>query len=180
MIQTVGVRQGDCMAPVLFLFMVMAFADTLEKEWVKSGLQMATLRQHTHSTQDVGRLTGQKKKYFEQGTPLTLFCVLYVDDGAFPFKNCEQLTCGLSLIYLHFTRFGLEMHVVRGKKVPKTECIFFPPPGFFIWKSIMPAVNGISSKKLSVLKDKMKQDLYVRNTDKFNWFSVQSYNSLAS
>ena len=30
MIQTVGVRQGDCMAPVLFLFMVMVFAETLE------------------------------------------------------------------------------------------------------------------------------------------------------
>ena len=24
--QTVGVRQGDCMAPVLFLFMIMVFA----------------------------------------------------------------------------------------------------------------------------------------------------------
>ena len=31
MIQTVGVRQGDCMALVLFLFMVMAFSETLEK-----------------------------------------------------------------------------------------------------------------------------------------------------
>ena len=31
MSQKVGVRQGDCMAPVLFLFMVMAFAKTLEK-----------------------------------------------------------------------------------------------------------------------------------------------------
>ena len=29
--QTVGVRQGYCMDPVLFLFMVMAFAETLEK-----------------------------------------------------------------------------------------------------------------------------------------------------
>ena len=29
MIQTVGVRQGDCMAPVVFLFMIMAFAETL-------------------------------------------------------------------------------------------------------------------------------------------------------
>ena len=29
--QTVGVRQGDCMAPVLFLFMMMAFAETLGK-----------------------------------------------------------------------------------------------------------------------------------------------------
>ena len=31
MSQTVGVMQGDCTAPVLFLFMVMTFAETLEK-----------------------------------------------------------------------------------------------------------------------------------------------------
>ena len=31
MSHTVGVRQGDCMAPVIFLFMVMAFSKTLEK-----------------------------------------------------------------------------------------------------------------------------------------------------
>ena len=31
MSQTVGVRQGDCMAPALFLFMVMTFSETLEK-----------------------------------------------------------------------------------------------------------------------------------------------------
>ena len=84
-----------------------------------------------------------------------------MDDGAFPFENREQLTRGISLIYSHFTRFGLEMHVVKGEKVSKTECIFFPPPGFFSRKSIMPAVNGMSRKKLSVLKYKMKQESYV-------------------
>ena len=31
MSQTVGVRQGECMTPVLFLFMVMVFSETLEK-----------------------------------------------------------------------------------------------------------------------------------------------------
>ena len=30
MCQTLGVRQADCMAPVLFLFMVMDFSETLE------------------------------------------------------------------------------------------------------------------------------------------------------
>ena len=29
--QTVGVTQGDCMAPVLFILVVVAFAETLEK-----------------------------------------------------------------------------------------------------------------------------------------------------
>ena len=98
MSQTVGVRQGDCMAPVIFLFMIMAFTETLEKEWVKDRLQMATFRQHTHSPQDVGRLTGHKKKYFEHGTPLAPFCVLYVDNGASPFENHEQLTNGIYFI----------------------------------------------------------------------------------
>ena len=154
--QTVGMRQGDCMEPVLFLFMVMDFAETLEKEWVKAGLQMATFRQHTHSPCDVGRLTGHKKKTFKQGTLLGLFYVLYVDDGAFPFENCDQLTHGLSLIYSHFTNFGLEMHGGRGKKSSKTECVLFPPPGFFDRKCIMPADNGMSSKSLLVPKEKTK------------------------
>ena len=43
MSQNVGVRQGDCMAPVLLLFMVMAFAETLEKEWKKAGLIITSL-----------------------------------------------------------------------------------------------------------------------------------------
>ena len=81
MIQTVGVRQGDCIVPVLFLFMVMAFAKTLEREWVKAGLKMVSFRQHTHSPQDVVRLTGHKKNYFEQVNPLALFCFLYVNNG---------------------------------------------------------------------------------------------------
>jgi len=33
--QSVGVRQGDNMAPVLFLFFMPAFAQTLELEWKK-------------------------------------------------------------------------------------------------------------------------------------------------
>ena len=37
--QKVGVRQGDCMSLVLFIFMIMAFAETLEKEWIKSDLK---------------------------------------------------------------------------------------------------------------------------------------------
>ncbi len=31
--QEVGVRQGDNMAPVLFLFLMTAFAETLDIEW---------------------------------------------------------------------------------------------------------------------------------------------------
>ena len=44
------------------LFMVMAFAETLEKEWTKAGLRMITLQQRSHSPQDIGKLTGHKVK----------------------------------------------------------------------------------------------------------------------
>ena len=38
-LQEVGVRQGDNMAPVLFLFLMNAFADSLEKIWESKGLE---------------------------------------------------------------------------------------------------------------------------------------------
>ena len=38
--QTVGVRQGDNLSPVLFLFYMSAFAESLETEWEQQGLGM--------------------------------------------------------------------------------------------------------------------------------------------
>ena len=39
--QTVGVSQGDNLSPVLFVFMMSAFAEALEYEWEKSGMRQA-------------------------------------------------------------------------------------------------------------------------------------------
>ena len=36
---------------------------------------------------------------------------LYVDDGAFPFGLRDDLKSGMNLIFHHFGRFGLEMHI---------------------------------------------------------------------
>ena len=156
--QTVWVRQGDCMAPVLFLFVVMAFAETLETEWIKTDIKMINLRQHTHSPREVGKLTGHKKNKFEQVTILALFCVLYVDDGAFAFEDRDQLTRSLNLIYQHFTRFGLKIHIEKGKKASKTECIFFPPPGFLRLKINLSTKN--SKRKKRMLVTNTKQESY--------------------
>ena len=43
--QTVGVRQGDCVAPVLFLFMLMVFAETLEIRWRQTALNILIFHQ---------------------------------------------------------------------------------------------------------------------------------------
>ena len=39
--QTVGVRQGDNLSPVLFLFFISAFAESFETEWKHQGLGKA-------------------------------------------------------------------------------------------------------------------------------------------
>ena len=73
MSQTAGVRKGDCMSPVLFLFVVMAFAELLEKEWSKSGLDMIEMLQHTHSPRDFGQPTNHKNNKLSEGNLLSLF-----------------------------------------------------------------------------------------------------------
>ena len=56
---------------------------------------------------------------------LTLFCVLYVDDGTFPFEDRRQIELVLSLIYNPFVQFGIDMHIGPGSKASNTEYIFF-------------------------------------------------------
>ena len=51
--QTVGVRQGDNMAPVLFLFMMNAFAELLETEWKRKEIPVLTVM-----TADINNIEG--------------------------------------------------------------------------------------------------------------------------
>ena len=55
----------------------------------------------------------------------------YVNHGAFIFNSRANMTKGLALLYRHFGQLELEMHISRDTTASKTECVFFPPPGFF-------------------------------------------------
>ena len=133
--QTVGVRQGDNMAPVLFLFLMSAFAETLEAEWKRERIGVCTVRSFVGSslTSGKGKLRGHlPKEYLSRDlTAVEIFQCLYVDDGAFIFNSRADMTRGLALLYRHFGRLGLEMHIGRGTAALKTECVFSPPPSFF-------------------------------------------------
>ena len=45
----VGVKQGDSVAPVLFLFLMMAFAEAIEQECNKNGIEKIEFKRHTNS-----------------------------------------------------------------------------------------------------------------------------------
>ena len=82
-----GVKQGDSVAPVLFLFIMMSISETLEEEWAKKNLQMIKFRQKINSPQSSGRITRHPAKKFSLGNLFEIFCMLSVDDGAFDFET---------------------------------------------------------------------------------------------
>ena len=111
--------------PVLFLFIIVAFLYTLTIELKGMGLNMMLLRTQTNSPRYFGSLKEQLPNTFSEGVFLELSNVLYVDDGAFPFKYREQITLGAQLIFDHFKLFGLEMHISRGGGRPRQNACPF-------------------------------------------------------
>eukprot|EP00978_Attheya_sp_CCMP212_P017788 scaffold47921_cov55-Attheya_sp.AAC.5 len=73
---TVGVKQGDAMAPVLFLFLMQAFAETLEDSWEEAEIEVPTYNYCPNRENPIGRLINQRTK--SKGTLLLLNNLLYV------------------------------------------------------------------------------------------------------
>eukprot|EP00978_Attheya_sp_CCMP212_P007080 scaffold16510_cov49-Attheya_sp.AAC.1 len=57
------------------------------------------------------------------GTAFDLFYFLYI--CAMLFTSREDLVIGTEAIYKHFARFGQQMHIGRGTKKSKSECIMY-------------------------------------------------------
>ncbi len=135
--QSVGVRQGDNMAPVLFLFLMSAFAETLEIKWKNASTSVCTVRSviGTELANGGGKLCGHlPKDYLSRSlTAAEILQCLYIDDRAFIFTMHAHLTKGVVLINQHFAHLGLERHIGPEGSPPKTECVFPPPPRVFLF-----------------------------------------------
>ena len=107
----VGVKQEDIMAPILFLFLIMAFAKTLEDKWTALGLSKAQFASKFNKPRSTGQLVIHRPGTFLSGILFDLFCMLYVDYGAFLFKSRTDIIKGITLLSDHFAQFGLEMHI---------------------------------------------------------------------
>ena len=53
--------------------------------------------------------------------------MIYLYNGAFVFESRTDIKKGITLLYYHFARFGLEMHIGTGKK-HQTMNAYFPHP----------------------------------------------------
>ena len=83
----VGVKQRYSMDPVLFLLLMMAFAETLEDEWTTLGLSKPQFARKDNSPRSTGQLVRHRNGTFLSGIPFDLFCMIYVDDSAFVFES---------------------------------------------------------------------------------------------
>ncbi len=89
--QSVGVRQGDNMAHVLFLFLMSAFVETLKIEWKNTDISICTVQSviGTELANRGGKLCEHiPKNYLSRSlTVVDILQCLYVDDGAFIFMT---------------------------------------------------------------------------------------------
>ena len=112
---------------------------------------MIKFKRHSNSPQSLGISTSHPEKTFSHGTLFEIFCILYVDDGEFAFETRKDIEIGSNLVFQHFNRFGLQMHIGFKSKLSKTECVFFSALGHFK-SAALPTYS--SSSLLVTLKQK--------------------------
>jgi hypothetical protein len=124
---TMGVKQGDAMAAVLFIIVIQTMTKTLTPLWLEAEITMPEFRFHKETKSCYGKMKGQSTT--TKGTGFKMFLSLYVDDSSFIFETKEDMQKGASILYHHMKRVGLRMHIGRDGGKSKTEALYFPPPG---------------------------------------------------
>jgi hypothetical protein len=127
---TCGVKQGDNLGPILFIFMIQAVSTTLDKKW---DFETPDFRWHGMKTNGRHKWNpnlGKGTSTATEGTPFSFWKSYYVDDAAFLFLNRENIVRASKLIMSHFKRFGLTVHSgsKRDDEPSKTEAMYIPRP----------------------------------------------------
>ena len=116
-----GVQQGDNMAPILFIYIMMAATNTLRHQIGKEKPKFWYFPNNKNRGRFIRQPTNSKGETFSTDN------LLYVDDGVFLTESREEAKATAQKIYTHFAQFGLQMHMGSSNKRLKMEAIYFPP-----------------------------------------------------
>ena len=116
----IGVKQGDILGPILFLFFIAAVMITWKKTYTGSFCIFRSKQDYT--------MTG--RSYKSRGDEFELADSEYADDTAVLFEDRTEAEVGVPHIINHFARFGMEVHQGdrHPKKGSKSEALFCSKP----------------------------------------------------
>lgn len=113
---TIGVKQGDPLSPVLFLFYIQACLETLSLP--------DSITKLAFQTKADGRMSGRNHR--NRGSEFTFDKSCFADDCALLFDSRKDTEVGMPIIHSHFMKFGLRIHVGSNSKKSKTEFMYVP------------------------------------------------------
>jgi hypothetical protein len=122
-LSTSGVKQGDNLAPVLFIFVIHAVSNTLDKKWVSQPLTLDGFR-------TLKLEASREDNYAEPITPTSVLVLQVLLCRRYGLHSSQPRRV-IAAIVSHFRRFGLTIHTGSKRKGEdsKTEAIHFPRPG---------------------------------------------------
>ena len=112
------------MSPVLFLFVIQAFLETLQLKAQPAQFAFFPEKKNSSSKSQNGRLLSQNTT--AKGSPFSFNTSFYVDDSFFLFHSRSELHQAITQLDKHFSRFGLIMHLGSNSIKSKSEAMFFP------------------------------------------------------
>ena len=101
---TIGVRQGSCEGPVLFLFIMQAAMETLE--WPDG------VSKPEFMTREYGKITGERSSRVRDASSFELWASLFAGDFVLLFQSRDEIIRGSSHIFAHLRKFGLCMRML--------------------------------------------------------------------
>jgi hypothetical protein len=93
----IGMRQGACEGPVLFIFIMVAAMETMEWPVAKPTFRTSTANHHLH---------GERSDRKREATSFEFFAFLFADDCAVLFESHKDMVIGMDYMYKHFLKFG--------------------------------------------------------------------------
>ena len=91
------------------------------------GLSKAQFVRKDNSPKSTGQLVSHRPGTLSSEILFDIFCILYVDGGAFVFESRTDIEKGITLLSDHFDRFGLEMHIGKGGNHQRLNTYFSRP-----------------------------------------------------
>jgi hypothetical protein len=138
--QSVGVQQGNNMAPVLFLFLMTAFAETLDIVWREQEISILSVMTASKDNMINRKICSHTLAMFTSKilSAYKILQCLYLDDGAFPFGMRERTSRKARNRYIT-TLAGSDWKCTsdEGCHSPKSSVSSLPYPSSFNTHSAM-------------------------------------------